>query len=165
MIIFCFVGRSYVTQSMSSEIWIGMEDTSHIYIFTVTYLDYILFSFLMCWLSSSFEDRRVLEPIPGFSHVVKSHTELNIDLNWNSYLEFHIWNLDLHPAYNKCNITIWLLWCSNRILYKPLSWTLSTLKSSKKHLHTRNSIYNKFLHTENPKNWSKTKFICSPLWE
>ena len=39
----------------------------------------------MFQLSTSFEDGRELEPIPGFAHVSKSHTDMYIELTQNYY--------------------------------------------------------------------------------
>ena len=37
----------------------------------------------MYQLSNYVEDRKVLDLISGFSHGVKSHTNMNIDMIWN----------------------------------------------------------------------------------
>ena len=47
------------------------------------------------------------------------------------YFEYQTWNLDFHPAYNRCKPTTQILWCSNSIPYNNPPLTSSTMKSTK----------------------------------
>ena len=82
----------------------------NIYIYYIYVIGLYLVSSWMCQLSNSFEDKKVLESIPWFSHWIDSHTGLNINLTWNSYFEFRIWDLDFQLAYNIYKPTIGILW-------------------------------------------------------
>ena len=100
----------------------------HIYIYSYI-LGLYFVSYWICLLSISFKYGKILWPITGLNCGAESHTYLNIDQTWNYFFEFQIWDMDFQPAYNWCKLTIWLLWCSNLILYKPLSWTSLNLDS------------------------------------
>ena len=90
----------------------------HKYIYSYVIGLYLVSSLICLWFNV-FEDRRVLESIPVSGCVIKSHTDLNSYLTWNSYLWLQIWNLALHPDYNRYKLTILILCCSNLWLYKP----------------------------------------------
>ena len=89
----------------------------------------------------------MLELITVFPCWFESHTDLNpiIDLTQNSYFGFQIWNISLHPTYNRCNITILVLWCSNLKLYNQLYWPSPTLNTRPHYLYNRNTISSSML--------------------
>ena len=81
------------------------------------YLDYILFilvcvdckitsNMVSCW--NPFHNYHVdlSQTRTRIIIIFNSHTDLNpiIDPNWNPYFESQIWNLSLHPDYNRSNI-------------------------------------------------------------
>ena len=132
---------------ISSQMWIHMAETSYIYIYIVTYLDYVLFllEFVDYWLP--LDTVRFWNPFQDslmeFSHTrtlillrFKSHRDVNpiIDLTWNSYFGFQVWYLDLQPSYISYNLKIWYLWCSKLRPYKPLSWNPPTQNSIPQYL-------------------------------
>ena len=63
----------------------------------------------MFQLSTSFEDGKKLESIPGLYLGSKSDTDMNIELPYNYYFGFQIWNLDFWADYNRRKLTIRLL--------------------------------------------------------
>ena len=67
---------------------IDKYDRDVIYIYYSSVLGLYISSSLMCWWSNSVEAGNVLESITWFAYGFKSHTDLNIDINWNSYLKF-----------------------------------------------------------------------------
>ena len=129
--VFCYAscGENFI---MNNEQWnmdVYGRDVKYIYFYSYVLGLYISYSW-MYQLSTSFEEGNVLEYITGLDRGVKSHMNLNIDLTHNFYFELWIWNLDLQPSYNRCIITIWLVWWFNLILYNHFSWNSSTLNSS-----------------------------------
>ena len=95
----------------------------------------------------------MLEYISGLINWVESQMELNIinilvtyrleSYYWSdSELLFLIPNLEsgFQPTYNKYNLTIWLLWCSNLRLCNNLSLTSPNQIYRSDYIHTQNPI-------------------------
>ena len=88
-------------------------------------------SYFMWQFSTYFEDKRMLESV-GINTIQDSldWVESQMDSNTIYYFKFQTWNLDLQPVYNRCKLTIQLVWCSNTRPCKTFSNPIYKLQNN-----------------------------------